>query len=149
MKGVPQGRYTKEFREEVVKLVTEESLPKAGCRLSLAPSTIATWLKDFMEAGKDRLTRDMALDATKGKVQELKCENARLKQLVAELFLQVYVLKKRQYRDCNKGEVCPGERYRKERDSIPGNRFRTAVPKDSGTVGTGKEHLLSLAKTAK
>ena len=31
MKGVPQGRYTKEFREEVVKLVTEESisLPEA------------------------------------------------------------------------------------------------------------------------
>ena len=36
MKGVPQGRYTKEFREEAVKLVTEEklSLPErqfAGC----------------------------------------------------------------------------------------------------------------------
>jgi len=31
MKGVPQGRYTKEFREEAVKLVTEESisLPEA------------------------------------------------------------------------------------------------------------------------
>ncbi len=32
MKGVPQGRYTKEFLEEAVKLVTEEklSLPKAA-----------------------------------------------------------------------------------------------------------------------
>ena len=32
MKGVTQGRYTKEFREEAVKLVTEEklSLPEAG-----------------------------------------------------------------------------------------------------------------------
>ena len=31
MKGIPQGRYTKEFREEAVKLVTEEklSLPEA------------------------------------------------------------------------------------------------------------------------
>ena len=26
MKGIPQGRYTKEFREEAVKLVTEEKL---------------------------------------------------------------------------------------------------------------------------
>jgi len=26
MKGVPQGRYTKEFREEAVKLVTEDNL---------------------------------------------------------------------------------------------------------------------------
>ena len=39
MKGVPQGRYTREFRQEAVKLVTEErlSLPEAARRLSLAP----------------------------------------------------------------------------------------------------------------
>ena len=39
MKGIPQGRYTREFRKEAVKLVTEEklSLPEAGRRLSLAP----------------------------------------------------------------------------------------------------------------
>ena len=47
-----------------------------------------------MEAGKDRLTRDITRDATKGEVQELKRENARLKQVVAELSLQVHVLKK-------------------------------------------------------
>ncbi len=37
MKGIPQGRYRKEFREEAVKLVTEEklSLPEAARRLSL------------------------------------------------------------------------------------------------------------------
>ena len=36
MKGVPHGRYTKEFREEAVKLVTEGnlSLPEAARRLS-------------------------------------------------------------------------------------------------------------------
>jgi len=47
MKRIPQGRYTKEFREEAVKLVTEEklSLPAAACRLSLPPSTLATWVK--------------------------------------------------------------------------------------------------------
>ncbi len=28
-------------------------------------------------------------------------------------------------------EVCTGERYRKERDSIPGSRFRTAATKGS------------------
>jgi len=43
LKGIPQGRYTKEFREEAVKLVTEEklSLPEAARRLSLAPSTLS------------------------------------------------------------------------------------------------------------
>ena len=36
MKGIPQGRYTKEFLEEVVKLATEEksSLPETVRRLS-------------------------------------------------------------------------------------------------------------------
>jgi transposase len=52
------------------------------------------WLKDFMEAGKDRLTRYITRDATKGEVHELKRENTRLKQVVAELSLQVHVLKK-------------------------------------------------------
>ena len=42
MKGVPQGRYTREFRQEAVGLVTEEklSLPEAARRLSLPPSTL-------------------------------------------------------------------------------------------------------------
>jgi transposase len=47
-----------------------------------------------MEAGKDRLTRDTVCDATRTEVQDIKRENARLKQLVAELSLQVHVLKK-------------------------------------------------------
>jgi transposase len=47
-----------------------------------------------MEAGKERLTRDTVRDATRSEVQELKRDNARLKQVVAELSLQVHVLKK-------------------------------------------------------
>lgn len=41
------GRCTKEFREEAVKLVTEEGLstPEAAQRLSLPKSTLATWVK--------------------------------------------------------------------------------------------------------
>src|SRR4030042_1937245 len=58
-------------------------------------------------------------------------------------------LKKRQRRVWNKGEVCQGEHYGKERDSIQGSWLRTAAPKGSGTAGTGKEHLLSLASGGK
>jgi transposase len=47
-----------------------------------------------MEAGKERLERDTARDATRSEVEEVKRENVRLKQLVAELSLQVHVLKK-------------------------------------------------------
>ena len=63
-------------------------------REGIKPSTYYAWLKDFMEAGKDRLARDNVRDATRAEVQELKRDNARLKQLVAELSLQVHVLKK-------------------------------------------------------
>jgi len=47
-----------------------------------------------MEAGKEKFTRDTVRDATKAEVQDIKRENARLKQLVAERSLQVHVLKK-------------------------------------------------------
>ena len=47
-----------------------------------------------MEAGKERLTRDITRDATRIEILEIKRENARLKTLVAELSLQVHVLKK-------------------------------------------------------
>jgi len=47
-----------------------------------------------MEAGKERLTRDITRDASRTEIQGIKRENARLKQLVAELSLQVHVLKK-------------------------------------------------------
>ena len=63
-------------------------------REGIRPATYYAWLRDFMEAGKERLQRDGARDATKAEVQELKRECVRLKQLVAELSLQVHVLKK-------------------------------------------------------
>jgi transposase len=63
-------------------------------REGIHPGTYYAWLKDFMEAGKERLTREMVRDASRSEVHELKRDNARLKQLVAELSLQVHVLKK-------------------------------------------------------
>jgi transposase len=85
--------------EEKIRIVLEgfrRDVPiRDLCRREgIRPSTYYAWLKDFMEAGKDRLTRDTTRDATRAEVQGLKRENARLKQLVAELSLQVHVLKK-------------------------------------------------------
>ena len=53
MKRIPQGRYTKEFRQEAVKLVTEEGMSwtAAARRLSLPTSTLANWVK-AAKAGK-------------------------------------------------------------------------------------------------
>ena len=49
---------------------------------------------EFMEAGRERLSRDTVRDATRQEIQDLKRENGELKQLVAELSLEVYRLKK-------------------------------------------------------
>ena len=93
MKRVPQGRYTREFREETVKLVTKErlSLPEAGRRLSLAPSTIASWVKAYKagrlgEIGKAYrpLTDvEMELARTKKELAEVKMERDILKKAAA------------------------------------------------------------------
>ena len=38
-------------------------------REGIRPGTYYAWLKDFMEAGKERLTRDITRDATKTEIQ--------------------------------------------------------------------------------
>ena len=47
MERIPNGRYTKEFREEAVKMVAEGklSIPEASRRLSLPKSTLANWIR--------------------------------------------------------------------------------------------------------
>ena len=85
--------------EEKIRIVLEgfrrDTPIRDICRREgIHPGTYYAWLKDFMEAGKERLTRDIVRDATKAEVQDITRENARLKQLVAELSLQVHVLKK-------------------------------------------------------
>jgi transposase-like protein len=51
MRGVPQGRYTREFRREAVKLVIEQHLSwaKAARQLSLPTSTLGNWVKAYQE----------------------------------------------------------------------------------------------------
>ena len=63
-------------------------------REGIKPHSYYSWTKEFMEAGRERLSRDTVRDATRQEIQDLKRENGELKQLVAELSLEVYRLKK-------------------------------------------------------
>ncbi len=47
-----------------------------------------------MEAGRERLARDAVRDATQHEVKQLRRENGELKQLVGDLSLEAYRLKK-------------------------------------------------------
>jgi transposase len=52
------------------------------------------WNKEFMEAGKKRLNGDTTREATSDEVTELRKENQRLKEMVADLMLRYDIVKK-------------------------------------------------------
>jgi transposase len=85
--------------EEKIRIVLEgfrREVPiRDLCRgEGIKPNVYYAWLRDFMEAGKERMTRDTVRDATKAEVDGFKRENERLKQLVADLSLKLHILKK-------------------------------------------------------
>lgn len=90
MERIPRGIYTKELREEAVKLVVEGalSIPEVGRRLSIAPSTLAYWVKAY-KGGKLKEV---------GKLQrpqsEIEMELSRVKRELAEVKLERDLLKK-------------------------------------------------------
>jgi len=90
MKGIPQGRYTKEFREEAVKMFMDGgmSLPEADRRLSLPPSTLGNWVKAH-KAGK---LGDIG--KTQRPLTELEMELARVKKELVETRMERDLLKK-------------------------------------------------------
>ena len=60
-------------------------------REGIKPGVFYAWTKEFMEfmeAGKERLTRDTVRDATLQEIEHLKRENYDLEQLVADLSLE-------------------------------------------------------------
>ena len=91
VRAAARHRYT---AEEKIRIVLEgfrrEVTVSDLCRREgIKPHSYYAWTKEFMEAGKERLTRD----ATQQEVHQLKRENVELKQLVAELSLEGYRLK--------------------------------------------------------
>ena len=90
MKRGPQGRYSKEFREEAVKLVTEEklSVPEAGRRLSLPPSTIVNWVKKLKAGQLGEIGK------TYRPLTEIEMELARTRKELAEVKMERDILKK-------------------------------------------------------
>ena len=96
VKAAARRKYTP---EEKIRIVLEgfrrETTVNDLCRREgIKPHSYYSWTKEFMEAGKERLTRDSVRDATQQEVQALRRENLELKQLVADLSLEVHRLKK-------------------------------------------------------
>jgi len=85
--------------EEKIRIALEglrgESAISELCRRGgIHPNMYYKWSKEFLEAGKQRLTGDTQRQADNQEVQSMRTENEQLKQLVAELSLKNRVLKK-------------------------------------------------------
>ena len=89
MERVPKGVYTKEFKEEAVKMVREAglSIPEVGRRLAISKSTLTYWVN---------LAKEGALpeDGRQRPVTGEEMEVALLKREVAELKMERDILKK-------------------------------------------------------
>ena len=85
--------------EEKIRIVLaglrgEESILALCCREGIAESLYYSWSKEFLEAGKRRLSGDTARQATSPEVKDLRSESLALKECVANLTLENRLLKK-------------------------------------------------------
>jgi len=85
--------------EEKIRIVLEglkgeTSISELCRREGIVSNLYYRWSKDFLEAGKRRLSGDTTREATSSEVSDLRSENDQLKQLVAELSLKYRLVKK-------------------------------------------------------
>ena len=88
--------FTSEQKITIVMEALRAEMPVAElCRkYSIKESQFYKWNKEFMEAGKKRLAGDTTREATSDEVTELRKENQRLKEIVADLVVRYDIVKK-------------------------------------------------------
>jgi len=85
VRSATRRKYTAEEKIHIVlegfrREVTVNELCR---REGIKPANFYSWTKEFMEAGKHRLSRDTTRDATRQEINALKRENVDLQQIVA------------------------------------------------------------------
>lgn len=95
--------------EEKIRIVLaglrcEESISVLRRRECIAESLYCRWSKEFLEAGKLRLSGDTARQATSLRVKDLRSESLALKECVADLTLENRLLKKSMTGNAEYGE---------------------------------------------
>jgi transposase len=85
--------------EEKIRIIlevfrAEDSIAAICRREGIHPNLYYNWSKEFLEAGKKRLSGDIQRQATNSEVIELREENNTLKQMVAEQALTIRAYKK-------------------------------------------------------
>jgi transposase len=99
VKDIRRNTRRKFSSEEKIRIVLdglrgEYSIAELCRREGINSNLYYRWSKDFLEAGKRRLSGDTVREANTEEVVDLKQENKDLKQAVAELYLRNDWLKK-------------------------------------------------------
>jgi transposase len=99
VKNIRRRTSHKYSAEEKIRIVLaglrgEESIAALCRREGIAESLYYKWSKEFLEAGKRRLSGDTERQATSPEVKELRSEALALKECVADLTLENRLLKK-------------------------------------------------------
>lgn len=99
MKEIKRRTYKKYSSEEKIRIVIEGlrgeySIAEICRREGIYPNVYYKWSKDFLEAGKSRLSGDTKREANSSEVADLRQENSELKEVVAEQSLRIRRLKK-------------------------------------------------------
>ena len=110
MRSVRRATRRKYTPEEKIRIVLEgfrrEATVSDLCRREgIKPANYYSWTKEFMEAGRERLTRNTIRDATRHEIEQLKRENGDLKEIVADLLLETHRLKKTAIPPLNHGSA--------------------------------------------
>ena len=85
--------------EEKIRVVLEglrgeDSIAELCRREGINSNVYYRWSKEFLEAGKKRLSGDAVREATSDEVKELRAESAALKEALAEQVMENRLLKK-------------------------------------------------------
>ena len=99
VKNIRRRTSRKYSAEEKIRIVLaglrgEESIAALCRREGIAESLYYKWSKEFLEAGKRRLSGDTERQATSPEVKDLRLEALALKECVADLTLENRLLKK-------------------------------------------------------
>ena len=84
----------KKIRIVLSGLRGEDSIAELCRREGIAESLYYSWSKEFLEAGRKRLSGDTARQASSGEVKDLRREMHDLKEALAEQVLENRLLKK-------------------------------------------------------
>ena len=85
--------------EEKIRIVIEglrgeDSIAELCRREGINSNVYYRWSKEFIEAGKKRLSGDVVREATSDEVKELRAESAALKEALADQLMENRLLKK-------------------------------------------------------